>query len=147
MAAILTPSDRVQTLTALPPSNGSDTYVMGAISRETKASQLVSGIQHRVFVGPKIRSDLISRAPDLELTIDMGWFWFLAQPLMMMLTINVFVGNWGFDYLINGLIKFCLAISAKASEYGKDATVGPKLKKFRGIKTTEQSLERNDGSV
>ena len=43
MAAIITPSDRVQTLIALPPSNGSDTYVMGAISRETKSNQILSG--------------------------------------------------------------------------------------------------------
>ena len=135
MAAILTPSDRVQTLTALSPSNGSDTYVMGAISRETKASQLVSGIQHRVFVGPKIRSDLISRAPDLELTIDMGWFWFLAQPLMMMLSmINVFVGNWGVSIiLLTVLIKFLLwPVSAKGfSSMAKMRTVGPKLKEIQ----------------
>ena len=135
MAAILTPSDRVQTLTALPPSNGSDTYVMGAVSRETKASQLVSGIQHRVFVGPKIRSDLISRAPDLELTIDMGWFWFLAQPLMMLLSmINVFVGNWGVSIiLLTVLIKLLLwPVSAKGfSSMAKMRTVGPKLKEIQ----------------
>ena len=135
MAAILTPSDRVQTLTALPPSNGSDTYVMGAISRETKASQLISGIQHRVFVGPKIRSDLISRAPDLELTIDMGWFWFLAQPLMMLLSmINVFVGNWGVSIiLLTVLIKLLLwPVSAKGfSSMAKMRTVGPKLKEIQ----------------
>ncbi len=135
MAAILTPSDRVQTLTALPPSNGSDTYVMGSISRETKASQLISGIQHRVFVGPKIRSDLISRAPDLELTIDMGWFWFLAQPLMMLLSmINVFVGNWGVSIiLLTVLIKLLLwPVSAKGfSSMAKMRTVGPKLKEIQ----------------
>ena len=34
MAAILTPSNRVQALIALPPSSGSDTYVMGAMSRD-----------------------------------------------------------------------------------------------------------------
>ena len=96
MAAILTPSDRVQALVALPPSDESDTYVMGAISREVKASEVVSGVGHRIFLGPKVRSDLISRAPDLELTIDMGWFWFLSQPLMMLLSlINNLVDNWG----------------------------------------------------
>ena len=135
MAAILTPSDRVQTLTALPPSKGSDTYVMGAISRETKASQVVSGIQHRVFIGPKIRSDLISRAPDLELTIDMGWFWFLAQPLMMLLSmINVFVGNWGVSIiLLTVLIKLLLwPVSAKGfSSMAKMRTAGPKLKEIQ----------------
>ena len=87
MAAVLTPSDRVQALVALPPSDESDTYVMGAISREVKASEVTSGVNHRIFLGPKVRSDLISRAPDLELTIDMGWFWFLSQPLMMLLSL------------------------------------------------------------
>ena len=47
-------------------------------------------------MGPKIRKDLIAVAQDLELTIDMGWFWFLAQPLAALLTvINGFVNNWG----------------------------------------------------
>ena len=68
MAAILTPSDRVQALIALPPASGSDTYVMGAMSREVKASDLMSGVDHRVFLGPKIRSDLIGRASCLLYT-------------------------------------------------------------------------------
>jgi len=135
MAAIITPYDRVQTLTALPPSNSSDTYVMGAISRETKANQITSGIEHRVFLGPKVRSDLISRAQDLELTIDMGWFWFLAQPLMMLLSmINAVVGNWGVSIvLLTVLIKLLLwPVSAKGfSSMAKMRTAGPKLKEIQ----------------
>ena len=135
MAAIITPSDRVQTLTALPPSASSDTYVMGAITRETKVSQVVSGIKHKVFLGPKIRSDLISRAPDLELTIDMGWFWFLAQPLMMLLSmINAVIGNWGVSIiLLTVLIKLLLwPVSAKGfSSMAKMRTAGPKLKEIQ----------------
>ena len=135
MAAIITPSDRVQTLIALPPSNGKDTYVMGAISRETKASQIISGIEHKIFLGPKVRSDLISRAPDLELTIDMGWFWFLAQPLMMLLSmINALVGNWGVSIiLLTILIKLLLwPVSAKGfSSMAKMRTAGPKLKEIQ----------------
>ena len=135
MAAIITPSDRVQTLIALPPSNGKDTYVMGAISRETKASQIISGIEHKIFLGPKVRSDLISRAPDLELTIDMGWFWFLAQPLMMLLSmINALVGNWGVSIiLLTILIKLLLwPVSAKGfSSMAKMRAAGPKLKEIQ----------------
>ena len=131
MAAIITPSDRVQTLIALPPSSGSDTYVMGAISRETKVNEIISGVEHKIFLGPKVRSDLISRAPDLELTIDMGWFWFLAQPLMMLLSmINVLVGNWGVSIiLLTFLIKLLLwPVSAKVfSSMAKMRTAGPKL--------------------
>jgi YidC/Oxa1 family membrane protein insertase len=65
----------------------------------------------------KVRSDLISRAPDLELTIDMGWFWFLSQPLMMLLSlINSLVDNWGVSIvLLTFLIKLLLwPLSAKA---------------------------------
>jgi YidC/Oxa1 family membrane protein insertase len=135
MAAIITPSDRVQTLIALPPSNGSDAYVMGAISRETKSNQILSGIEHTIFLGPKVRSDLISRAPDLELTIDMGWFWFLAQPLMMLLSmINALVGNWGVSIiLLTILIKLLLwPVSAKGfSSMAKMRTAGPKLKEIQ----------------
>ena len=32
--------------------------------------------EHRLFVGPKIRKDLMQRANNLELSIDMGWFGF-----------------------------------------------------------------------
>ena len=135
MASILTPPDRVQALIALPPSNGSDTYVMGAISRETKTSEILSGVDHRVFLGPKIRSDLMSRASDLELTIDMGWFWFLAQPLMMLLSmINGFAGNWGISIiLLTILIKLLLwPVSAKGfSSMAKMRTAGPKLKEIQ----------------
>jgi len=135
MAAILTPSDRPQTLVALPPSGESGAYVMGAISREIKTSEVSTGINHRVFLGPKVRSDLLSRAQDLELTIDMGWFWFLAQPLMMLLSmINAVVGNWGVSIiLLTVLIKLLLwPVSAKGfSSMAKMRTAGPKLKEIQ----------------
>ena len=83
---------------------------MGAISREVKTNEVSAGVNHRVFLGPKVRSDLLNRAQDLELTIDMGWFWFLAQPLMMLLSmINAVVGNWGVSIiLLTVLIKLLL---------------------------------------
>jgi YidC/Oxa1 family membrane protein insertase len=135
MAAILTPSDRVQTLVASPPSKESDVYRMGAISREATASEVSSGVKHRIFIGPKVRSDLITRASDLELTIDMGWFWFLSQPLMMLLSmINSLVDNWGVSIvLLTVLIKLLLwPLSAKGfSSMAKMRTAGPKLKEIQ----------------
>ena len=135
MAAILTPSDRAQTLVAFPPSGNSATYVMGSILREVKSNQISSGVTHRVFLGPKVRSDLLTRAQDLELTIDMGWFWFLAQPLMMLLSmINSLVGNWGVSIiLLTFVIKLLLwPVSAKGfSSMAKMRTAGPKLKEIQ----------------
>ena len=135
MAAILTPSDREQTLTVIPPKENQGVYVMAAMSPESKDFDLTSGIEHRVFVGPKVRSDLLARASDLELTIDMGWFWFLAQPLMMVLSmINGFVGNWGVSIiLLTVLIKlFFWPISAKGfSSMAKMRAAQPKLKEVQ----------------
>ena len=135
MAAILTPPERVQALVAIPPASGSDTFVMGSISKEAKTSELVSGVDHRVFLGPKVRSDLMGRASDLELTIDMGWFWFLAQPLMMLLSmINGVAGNWGVSIiLLTVLIKLLLwPVSAKGfSSMAKMRTAQPKLKEIQ----------------
>ena len=38
---------------------------------------------------------------DLELSIDMGWFWFLAQPMVWLLVkINNLVGNWGVSIIL-----------------------------------------------
>ena len=69
MAAILTPSDRAQTLVAFPPSGNSATYVMGSILREVKSNQISSGVTHRVFLGPKDRSDLLTSCLLYTLTL------------------------------------------------------------------------------
>jgi YidC/Oxa1 family membrane protein insertase len=135
MAAILTPGDREQTLTITPPKSEGGVYRMAAISQPTKDFDLSSGIEHRIFVGPKIRTDLMTRARDLELTIDMGWFWFLAQPLMMILSvINGFVGNWGISIvLLTILIKLLFwPISSKGfSSMAKMRSAQPKLKEIQ----------------
>jgi YidC/Oxa1 family membrane protein insertase len=65
----------------------------------------------------------------------MGWFWFLAQPLMMLLSmINGFVGNWGISIiLLTILIKLLFwPISAKGfSSMAKMRSAGPKLKEIQ----------------
>jgi YidC/Oxa1 family membrane protein insertase len=135
MAAILTPGDREQTLTVLPPQSQGGVYVMAAMSQPSKDFDLRSGVEHRIFVGPKVRTDLMMRAADLELTIDMGWFWFLAQPLMMILSmINGFVGNWGISIvLLTIIIKLLFwPISAKGfASMARMRAAGPKLKEIQ----------------
>ena len=135
MAAILTPDNREQLLTVIPPQRDGGVYVMAAISPSSKDFDLMSGLEHRIFVGPKVRTDLMERAKDLELTIDMGWFWFLAQPLMMLLSmINGFVNNWGLSIVVlTVLIKLLFwPISAKGfSSMAKMRAAQPKLKEIQ----------------
>jgi YidC/Oxa1 family membrane protein insertase len=135
MAAILTPGDREQALAVIPPQSNGGVYVMAAMSEPSKDFDLRSGVKHRIFVGPKVRTDLMTRAADLELTIDMGWFWFLAQPLMMMLSmINGFVGNWGISIvLLTIVIKLLFwPISAIGfASMAKMRSAQPKIKEIQ----------------
>ena len=77
----------------------------------------------------------MARASDLELTIDMGWFWFLAQPLMMILSlINESVGNWGVSIiLLTVLLKLLLwPLTAKGfSSMAKMRKFGPEMKEIQ----------------
>ena len=43
----------------------------------------------------------MERADNLELAIDMGWFWFLAQPMVFVMDfINGYVNSWGLTIII-----------------------------------------------
>ena len=78
-------------------------YTMGYTSAtDSKTEEVyISEFTHRVFIGPKISKDLATRAENLELSIDMGWFWFLSQPMVASIDfINGVVGNWGISIII-----------------------------------------------
>ncbi|MGR5470695.1 membrane protein insertase YidC, partial [Vibrio astriarenae] len=34
-----------------------------------------------LWVGPKLQDQMAQVAPNLNLTVDYGWLWFIAQPL------------------------------------------------------------------
>lgn len=97
LAALIGSDDHLYRYFAREPSVGSDIYSFGYIVESSNDNEF----EHRLYLGPKIRKDLIAVADDLELTIDMGWFWFLAQPLAALLTvINGFINNWGLSIVI-----------------------------------------------
>ena len=76
-------------------SNGN--YIAGFVS---PALQLQPGQQGstsaELYVGPKIQDDLEAISPNLDLVVDYGWLWWIAQPLFWLLkTMYAMVGNWG----------------------------------------------------
>lgn len=81
-------------------------YRMGyTVERDDFTSGFISEHTHRLFVGPKIRKDLIDRADNLEQTIEMGWFWFISQPMVWLLDkIYGVVGSWGWSIVIITLL-------------------------------------------
>jgi len=53
------------------------------------------------YVGPKLEKHLEATAPNLDLTVDYGWLWFLAKPIFSLLSfIHSVVGNWGFSIIL-----------------------------------------------
>ena len=54
-----------------------------------------------LYAGPKAQKDLKELADGLELTVDYGMLWFLAQPLFALLNfIYSLVGNWGWSIIL-----------------------------------------------
>ena len=57
--------------------------------------------QIHVFMGPKIISVLKPISPGLDLTIDYGWLWPIAEFLFYILhSINSMIGNWGWSIVV-----------------------------------------------
>ena len=98
-AALLGSGDYIYNFYALPAESG--LYRMGYTVENTSANNLVYEHEHRLYVGPKVRKDLMQKADSLELSIEMGWFWFLAQPMVLAMDwINGYVDNWGLTIVI-----------------------------------------------
>lgn len=87
------------------------------------------------FIGPKIQSEMEQVAPNLDLTVDYGWLWFIAQPLFWLLDwIHGYVGNWGVAIILVTLLIKLAFYKLSATAYRSMANmrrVGPKLQKLK----------------
>ena len=102
-AALIGSNEYVYNYFTSPAESG--VYRMGYTVEKGEATNLVYSHSHRVFIGPKIRKDLAERAENLELSIDMGWFWFISQPMVWFLDlINEYVNSWALSIIIFTLI-------------------------------------------
>ena len=108
---------------------------MGYTVEKGEASNLVYKHSHRVFIGPKVRKDLAERAENLELSIDMGWFWFISQPMVWFLDlINGFVNNWALSIIVFTFILKLVLFPVTAKGFvsmGNMRKVGPKMKELQ----------------
>ena len=88
-----------------------------------------------LYAGPKIQEDLKALAPDLELTIDYGFLWFLAQPIFWLLDfIHSVIGNWGWSIVVLTIIIKLIFFPLSAASYKSMArmrAVSPKLQALK----------------
>jgi YidC/Oxa1 family membrane protein insertase len=129
-AALIGSDDYVYNYFAQPAESG--VYRMGYTVEKGEATSLVYSHSHRVFIGPKIRKDLAERADGLELSIDMGWFWFISQPMVWFLDlINEYVDSWAFSIIIFTLLLKLVLFPVTAKGFVSMAgmrKIGPKMK-------------------
>ncbi|MDQ7730459.1 membrane protein insertase YidC [Halomonas sp. SpR8] len=88
-----------------------------------------------LYMGPKVQDYLEQVAPNLRLTVDYGWLWFIANPLFWLLDhIHDIVGNWGWSIvLLTVLVKTVLfPLSAKAyKSMGRMRKLGPEMQRLK----------------
>ena len=86
----------------------------------------------QLYVGPTIKTNLDKVAPNLSLTVDYGWLWFISDIIFWAMSlIHHVVGNWGLAIiLVTFLIKLIFyPLSAKSyRSMAKMRLLQPKIK-------------------
>ena len=111
-------------------------YIVGFTSPSV---QVAAGEQQTIsasfYAGPKIQDDLKAISPGLELTVDYGFLWWIAQPLFWVLSlIHGFVGNWGWSIILLTCLIKLIFFPLSATSYRSMANmrrVAPKLQALR----------------
>ena len=88
-----------------------------------------------LYAGPKIQDKLGQLSPGLELTVDYGFLWFLAQPIFWLLEhIHSLLGNWGWSIIVLTIIIKLAFFPLSAASYKSMArmrAVSPKLQALK----------------
>ncbi len=88
----------------------------------------------RFYAGPKDQYRLREISPYLDLSVDYGWLWWIAQPLFWLLTkIHALVGNWGVAIIL-------LTVLIKVAFYKLSATSYRSMANMRRVQPKMQAI-------
>jgi YidC/Oxa1 family membrane protein insertase len=116
-------------------------YVIGMYGPEqTVAPHSQESFDFSLYVGPKVQDKLAELSPGLDLTVDYGWLWFIAQPLFWGLeAIHDLVKNWGWSIVI-------LTILIKLAFFQLSATSYRSMANMRRLQPRLVQLKERFGS-
>ncbi|MEH6910320.1 MAG: membrane protein insertase YidC [Oceanicoccus sp.] len=101
----------------------------------TVAAGAIGSVESKLYIGPKDQYRLEEISPGLELTVDYGILWWIAQPLFWLLTkLHGFLGNWGFAIIAVTILVKAAFFQLNAKAYTSMANmrkVQPKLTALR----------------
>ncbi|WP_018972160.1 membrane protein insertase YidC [Rudaea cellulosilytica] len=106
-----------------------DHYLIRALSPAlTVAPNATGTFATRLYVGPKLQSELANVAPGLELTADYGILTFIAQPMHWVLVqLHKLTGNWGVAIILLVLLLKLALYKPSEAQYRSMA----KMKQFQ----------------
>ncbi|MCY0965254.1 membrane protein insertase YidC [Parathalassolituus penaei] len=88
-----------------------------------------------LYMGPKSQDRLAEVAEHLDLTVDYGWLWWIAQPLFAgLIFFHGLVGNWGVAIILLTVCVKLLFFYPSAMSYRSMANmrkVGPKMQELK----------------
>lgn len=130
----------------VPPANQRTNYSSAVTSKGDNIMRMTGApvqvgansngsINATFYAGPKDQYVLEEIAEGLDLTVDYGWLWWIAQPLFWVLNwLYGFIGNWGWSIVgLTFLIKLAF-FQLSASSYksmAKMRVVAPKLAELK----------------
>ncbi|MDP6375729.1 MAG: membrane protein insertase YidC [Pseudomonadales bacterium] len=112
------------------------TYIVGYTGPlKTVAAGDTGKWQARFYAGPKDQKRLEQIAPNLNLTVDYGFLWWLAVPLFTLLDwFNSVAGNWGVAIILLTILVKGLLYPLSAKSYKSMANmrrIAPQMKKLQ----------------
>ena len=144
-AALIGSDEYIYNYQIFPKDSG--IYRMG-YTVESSSGNVSKNHEHRLFVGPKVRKDLMERADNLELSIDMGWFWFLAQPMVLVMDwINGYLNNWGVTIIVFTIMIKLLFWPVTAKSFRSMAAmrkITPELNEVKEIYKDDRQKQANE---
>lgn len=111
-------------------------YIIGLVGPQLSVAAGASAeTGATLYAGPKIQGKLKELSPGLELTVDYGFLWFIAQPIFWLLqVIHKLIGNWGWSIIaLTVLIKLAFFPLSAASykSMARMRAVAPKLQALK----------------
>ena len=112
------------------------TYIVGYTGPvQSVAAGASAEWRSRFYAGPKDQNQLEQIAPNLNLTVDYGFLWWLAVPLFKLLDwIYSLVGNWGVAIILLTVLVKLLLYPLSAASYRSMANmrrVAPQMKRLQ----------------
>ena len=111
-------------------------YVVGFSGpTQSVAAGETAHLSSRFYAGPKDQGRLEAIAPNLNLTVDYGYFWWLAVPLFQLLKwLHGVLGNWGVSIILLTLLVKLVLYPLSAASYRSMANmrrVAPQMKRLQ----------------